>query len=85
MMRLEQGTVLRGVSDLVLETDDGFVVIDHKSFPGSREQAIETASGFAGQINAYADAIAAATGRPVLARFIHMPVMGLIFPVGRAC
>lgn len=82
MMRLEIGTVLRGVSDLVLETDDGFVVIDHKSFPGSREQAVEKASGFAGQINAYADAVAAATGKPVLARFIHMPVTGLVLPVG---
>ena len=82
MMRLEQGTVLRGVSDLVLETDDGFVVIDHKSFPGSREQAIETASGFAGQINAYADAIAAATGKSVIGRFIHLPVVGLVLPIG---
>jgi ATP-dependent exoDNAse (exonuclease V) beta subunit len=85
MMRLQQGTVLRGISDLVLETNDGFVVIDHKSFPGNREKAIEAVSGFAGQINAYADAIAKATGKPVLDRFIHMPIMGLLFPVGMAC
>ncbi len=84
MMRLEDSSVLKGVSDLVLETADGYIVIDHKSFPGNREQAVQKASSFAGQINTYARAITAATGQPILGRFIHLPLSGLVLPM-QAC
>lgn len=81
MQRLPDGSVLRGTIDLLLETADGLVVIDHKSFPGDRDQALERARSHAGQLGAYADAVARASGRPVVARFIHLPVSGWVVPV----
>ncbi len=79
--RLRSGTIVRGTSDLVLEHRDAYVVIDHKSFPGTSAQAIERAAGFAGQLRAYAAAVAAATGKPVVACFLHLPVSGIVLPV----
>ncbi len=80
-MRMPNGSTLRGIADLVLETSAGYVVIDHKSFPGNREKAVEKAAGYAGQVLAYAQAIRAATGKPVAGSFIHLPVVGLVVPV----
>ncbi len=79
--RLPSGTVVRGTADLVVEHADGFAVIDHKSFPGSVEQAATRAHGYAGQLAAYAAAVASATGRPVTGCFIHLPVLGAVVPV----
>jgi ATP-dependent exoDNAse (exonuclease V) beta subunit len=84
MMRLEDGSTLKGTADLVLETDGGYVIIDHKTFPGSCEQAVVRAGEYAGQLQAYADAVSAATGKPVLSMYIHLPVGGMIIPVIRA-
>jgi ATP-dependent exoDNAse (exonuclease V) beta subunit len=79
--RLENGTVLRGFADLVLELDEGFVLIDHKTFPGGREQAKERAAEYAGQLGAYVDAISAATGKDPIGSFIHLPVSGVVVEV----
>lgn len=80
-MRMQTGSMLRGIADLVLETKAGYVVIDHKSFPGSRDKAVEKAACYAGQVLAYAGAIRIATGKPVIGSFIHLPVAGLIVAV----
>jgi hypothetical protein len=82
-MRLKNGSTLRGTADLVLETRTGYVVIDHKSYPGGRDKAIERAAAYAGQLLAYAEAIRTATGKPVIGCFIHLPVLGLVVPVER--
>jgi ATP-dependent exoDNAse (exonuclease V) beta subunit len=79
--RQPNGTIVRGTADLVIEHADGFAVIDHKSFPGSAEQAAQRALGYTGQLAAYAAAVAAATGRVVTECFIHLPVLGSIVPV----
>lgn len=77
-----EGTTLRGLADLVLETRDGFVVIDHKSFPGSEAQACERAAEYAGQLRGYAEAVTAATGRAVIECVVHMPVVGVCLGLG---
>jgi two-component system nitrogen regulation response regulator GlnG/two-component system response regulator AtoC len=69
---------LRGIADLVLETRDGFYVVDHKSFPGDAATGLEKARGFAGQLNAYARALEAAWGKPCLGMFIHLAVLGRV-------
>ena len=76
--KLSEGTVLRGVADLVLETDAGLVLLDHKSFPGNREQATARAAEYAGQLSAYAAALEAATSKTVVGTYIHLPVSGLV-------
>jgi ATP-dependent exoDNAse (exonuclease V) beta subunit len=75
--------LVHGTADLVLQYNDGFVLIDHKTFPGSTDQALSEAAKHAGQLRAYARAIAAATGRKELGRFIHMPVVGVVVELGR--
>ena len=80
-LRLKDGSTLRGIADLVLEHKAGFVVVDHKCFPGQRDKAIEKAASYAGQVLAYGDAIRTATGKPVTGHFIHLPVLGLVVPV----
>ena len=72
------GTIIEGNADLVLETDEGYVIIDHKTFPGGREQCIQKAEGFTGQIGAYAEALTAATNKPILATYIHFPISGYL-------
>lgn len=81
MMRLKDGSTLRGIADLVLETSAGYVVIDHKSFPGGRDKAVDRAASYAGQVLAYAEAIRAGTGKPIVGCYIHLPVAGLVVPV----
>jgi ATP-dependent exoDNAse (exonuclease V) beta subunit len=81
-LRLASGTVVSGTADLLLELDDDrFVLIDHKTFPGAPDEAASRASEYAGQLGAYAAAIEAATGRHLVAAFIHMPVLGLVVAV----
>jgi len=75
--RLPDGSVMRGTCDLAVETPDGYVLVDHKSFPGSAAEAAKRAGTYAGQLALYAAAVTAATGRPVTAAFIHLPVAGL--------
>jgi len=70
------GTTIIGVADLVLETDDGWVVVDHKSFKGGRAQWPAKAVEYWAQLEAYADALRRATGRPVVGCWIHFVVGG---------
>jgi hypothetical protein len=79
--RQSTGTIVRGTADLVIEHADGYAVIDHKSFPGTAEQASRRALGYAGQLGAYAAAVKAATGRRVTGCFVHLPILGAIVPV----
>lgn len=82
--RLPGGSVLSGTADLVLETPDGLVVIDHKSFPGTTAEAVARASTHAGQLAAYAETVSEAWGKPVLGTFIHLPIGGVVVPVSLA-
>ena len=75
------GTVVRGLADLVLDTPEGLLLVDHKSFPGAVAEAMERAVGHAGQLAAYARALRAATGREVLGCFIYLPLSGMLMPV----
>ncbi|HQP87729.1 MAG TPA: UvrD-helicase domain-containing protein [Thermoanaerobaculia bacterium] len=79
--RLPDGSVLSGTADLVLETAEGLVVVDHKSYPGSTAEALARAATHAGQVGAYAETVAEAWGKPVLGTFIHLPIGGIVVPV----
>jgi ATP-dependent exoDNAse (exonuclease V) beta subunit len=79
--RQADGTQVRGTADLVLEAKNGLHLLDHKSFPGSVEEAVERASTYAGQLGAYVRALEAATGKKVLSCHIHLPVSGVMVPV----
>ncbi|MGM0575197.1 MAG: UvrD-helicase domain-containing protein [Myxococcota bacterium] len=67
-----------GEVDLVLETNDGLIVVDHKTFPGDAATRDRRALAYAGQLATYHAALERATGRPVLASLLHFPVRGEI-------
>jgi len=77
-LRNEDGGVVVGTADLVLETAAGSVIVDHKSYPGSLAEAVERATGHAPQLEAYERLVVAATGRPTVARCVHMPMVGIV-------
>lgn len=73
---MPQGQVLNGRIDLLLDTPQGFVLIDHKSSPHGSGQWGELAGRYQGQLAAYAQAIESATGRKVLEQWLWLPVAG---------
>ena len=74
--RLASGTVVAGTADLVVRTPAGLVVIDHKTFPGMDDAALDRVLTYSGQLAAYARAASAATSLPVASLWIHFPVLG---------
>jgi ATP-dependent exoDNAse (exonuclease V) beta subunit len=71
-----------GRIDLLLETVEGFVIIDHKAFPGAPDTWVDKAGEYAPQLGLYSQMIARATGRPVVQGFIHMPIVGILIEIG---
>ena len=75
--------LVSGRIDLLAEHGAGFAVIDHKSFPGSRDTWDDRAAAYGPQLGLYAEALQAAAGRPCDALYIHMPIVGAILRVSR--
>ena len=69
--------LLVGEVDLFLELPDGFVLVDHKSFPGGeRERDRRLVEEYAPQLGWYARVLADALKKPMKAAFIHLPIRG---------
>lgn len=73
---LESGQVLNGRIDLLLDTGDGWVLIDHKSTQLAAEHWDQLASDYGAQLEAYRDAIVLASNRPVRESWLYLPVAG---------
>lgn len=71
---------MSGFIDLVLETNAGWLVIDHKSFPGGKDDVEAKALTYSGQLACYGRALEAAEHR-VRSLWIHFPVSGLLVEV----
>ena len=71
----ENGQVLRGWIDLVLETEHGWIVIDHKSSPRPRSEWSAEAQQYSGQLAAYTSALKGA-GLHCAGCWVHFPVSG---------
>lgn len=69
------GQLVTGFMDLVLETENGWVVIDHKSYRGGKKEWRAKALTYSGQLAAYAPVIAA-TGRRCAGTWIHFATGG---------
>jgi ATP-dependent helicase/nuclease subunit A len=78
---LETGQVAHGFIDLLLDTKDGWVVIDHKATPRPRAEWQSIAAGYSGQLAMYQAAVETITKRPVIGTWIHLPVGGGMVPV----
>lgn len=65
-----------GWIDFLLLTEKGWVLVDHKSFPGKESDWLAHAYNYLPQLQTYGEAITKATGKPVIDAWIHMPVVG---------
>ncbi len=72
---LADGRQAAGRIDVVLETDDGPVIVDHKSSPLARSEWESQALSHSGQLAAYQQVFDAA-GRPAASTWIHLAVTG---------
>ena len=71
----DNGQVLRGWIDLLLETEQGWIVIDHKSSPRPRPEWTAEALEYSGQLAAYAGALQGG-GLDCAGCWVHFPVSG---------
>jgi len=72
---LDDGHAIRGLVDLLAETNAGWLIIDHKSSPQRKSTWQEEALKHSGQLDAYREAVEAA-GRKVAGCYIHFAVTG---------
>ena len=68
--------LMTGTADLLFDSPAGWIIVDHKSYPGPKSQWVREAEGYAGQLKAYADALTRATGRPVAGTYINFVIGG---------
>ena len=71
---LRNGQILNGRIDLALETNNGWVLIDHKSSPLAWEQWDRLVIEHAAQIDAYAQALEQGGTGSVLEKWLFLPV-----------
>ena len=87
--RLErEGQTIVGSIDLVWQTEEGDILVDFKTCPMGPKAVLDAesehyAGWYAGQLDAYQDALKAA-GEKVIKRYIYYPVSGLLAEVTRA-
>jgi ATP-dependent exoDNAse (exonuclease V) beta subunit len=87
--RLEKnGQTIIGSIDLVWKTEEGVVLLDYKTCPMGIEAIMNIesehyAGHYAGQLDAYEDALTAA-GEKIIARLVYYPVNGNLVQVGRS-
>jgi ATP-dependent helicase/nuclease subunit A len=73
--------VIAGRIDLLVDLNDGYAIIDHKSFPGSMSLDENRLRAFAGQVSLYARAIKRVTGMKRLEYWIHQPIAAVMTQV----
>ena len=74
--------VLIGDADLLFETPEGWVIVDHKAYLfESDEQLLHVARGYAPQLLVYGTLLTRATGKGVIGTYIHYPIAGRIVRV----
>ena len=76
----DDGRVVRGFVDVLAETEQGWLVIDHKSSPQPRAKWPEEAMKYSGQMTTYHNALAA-VGLDVAGCFLHFAITGGIVEV----
>ena len=86
MYREENGQVICGSMDLVWETENGYVVVDYKNYPGfddvtSKESAFYAGQIYGPQLTAYKKAATMMPGGKVLDTLIYYSVQGRLIRV----
>ena len=74
--------LVKGRIDVLIEGDNWFAILDHKSFRGARNALESKALGYAPQLAIYARGVAEATAKQCRGMWVHMPVVGTLLQVG---
>ena len=72
----------QGVIDMLIETDEGYVIIDHKTHRAETDQKAQESAAkdkYKKQLKVYRAAVQNATGKKVIGTFIHLPMCGKIY------
>ncbi|MDD3587881.1 MAG: 3'-5' exonuclease, partial [Thermoguttaceae bacterium] len=78
----EHGRRYQGYIDFLIETDDGFVIIDHKTHKSNSDDEFGLyASGQKAQLQIYRQAVQKATGKNVFETIIHFPLGSRMYRV----
>jgi len=75
---LENGQLVSGWIDVLIENSDGWIIIDHKSSSKPLKMIEAEALKYSGQLLAYKKGVETATKKKVLSSWIHFPVSGKI-------
>lgn len=81
---LPSGQTLQGRIDLLIQTEDGWVLLDHKANPQGASAWDELAQSYSGQLAAYSGAVERATAKPVREAWLFLAVAGSAIRVGPA-
>jgi ATP-dependent exoDNAse (exonuclease V) beta subunit len=75
--RLDNGTLVSGFIDLLLETSNQLIIIDHKAFPGNQTELKKRSEEYFGQLAAYESCLKEISVKPVV-KILHYPVAGFV-------
>lgn len=73
---LANGQTMRGWIDVLIETAEGWVIIDHKSSPRPKSEWRTEALEHSGQLASYRSMLVATGARVARSAWIHFPVSG---------
>ena len=74
--RLPNQQIATGWIDVLIETEAGYIIVDHKSNPQSQAEWQENALKYSGQLALYKSAVEAITNKPVLGCWVHFAITG---------
>lgn len=78
--RLPNKSQVFGFIDLLMETPNELIIIDHKAYPGSKEELRQKSLDFSGQLEAYKNCLKEVDSLPVVS-YLHYPVGGFVVRV----
>ena len=79
----EENQVLNGIIDLALETEEGWILIDHKTYDGLDFEKKIKDEGYLSQVAYYQLALAELSKKPVLKTFLHFPMSANVVEISR--
>ncbi|HKK49819.1 MAG TPA: PD-(D/E)XK nuclease family protein [Alkalispirochaeta sp.] len=79
-LRHANGQEMHGWIDLLVQTPDGWVIVDHKTHRTADPASVATY--FGPQLGHYRRAVEQATGSPVVETLVHFVLLGAVYKVG---
>ena len=79
----DENQVLNGIIDLALETEVGWILIDHKTYDGLDFEKKIKDEGYLSQLAYYQLALSELSKKPVLKTFLHFPMTANVVEISR--